>query len=87
MLTAGGVVEEGVVAGAAFFAALFFFAFFTAAGFMVLSLAAGAGVVVVGVVCAKEIPARARIMEKEAMVFIVVSGFSFLEALFSYRLC
>jgi hypothetical protein len=38
--------------------------------------------VVEGAVCAKEIPARASVMESAAIVFICLSGFPFRGALF-----
>jgi hypothetical protein len=69
---AAGVVAAGAVED--FFTAVFLtfatFFFEEAAG------AAGAAGVVAGAVCANEIPARARVIERAAMVFILC-GFLF----------
>jgi fumarate reductase subunit D len=55
-----------------FLAAFFFECFFTPVVAVALSLAAGAGVVVAGAVCANEIAASASVIEKAVMVFIVI---------------
>jgi hypothetical protein len=61
-------VLDGVVA-LAFFFETFFFDFLAVVAAAVLSFEAGAGVE--GAVCAKEIPASARVIVRAAMVFMM----------------
>ena len=64
----------GATAGAEvdFFTAAFFFeCFLTPVVEVAVSFEAGAGVVVAGAVCAKEIAANARVMVRAVMVFMV----------------
>jgi hypothetical protein len=73
-LTTGGAT--GAVGATAVFLTAFFTLVECFLAVVLVPVAAGAAGVVAGAVCAKEIPARARVMERAAMVFILC-GFLF----------